>query len=587
MVKRTLTMSLCWLTIIAVVASCGPNPELVSDDDTTTEITPEPDLSRYNTDFDSLEKISAWQDQVHQQIDIYVEADQNLRQIFDELDQAPFNQRALNQMVENGRENCYGEDETRINFWLNQKPELTDQCRQDRFGDYQAPIPSRAEAVRLEESDSEYQAGKVYLELEDLDSARRCARALAQEGEWQVSANLSIGTGDEELVFKAVDILIDGGQLSRVRAVMQEALITGNGQLAGEIAGQYNLDLINDRTQGVIRQLAEAGDTILLKGLIEQRLAENAFASRPDEHRHFHLNRFMVGVVADIVTLGEHDQEAARKYATTYLNWSEANVFSGIRCPDGCGTVPVPGSVALYQLVRGDSTLKQRYLDLIGPSLETVYCGGDYGSCAQRKEWGDECWFDAEGGDFALWAMLAAVRQVGDKDLKQAWETQINRLFANCCYLRSFSLFVLKGTRPENDCGSHMICKLMNGQCRMADEYETAISKDIYQPWNYISAHHETMRYMKHSPELEPDFHNRFNAVSNENSSALSELGKLLQSPYWVAGRNLEFNGQCPVTPCANSDSDQMMRPLLAELEEKAPLHYARLISDHPDLVNE
>jgi len=96
MVKRTLTMSLCWLTIIAVVVSCGPNPEPVSDDDTTTEIMPEPepepDLTQYDMTFDSPDKILAWQQEVHQQVDIYVEADQNLRQIFDELDQAPFKQ---------------------------------------------------------------------------------------------------------------------------------------------------------------------------------------------------------------------------------------------------------------------------------------------------------------------------------------------------------------------------------------------------------------------------------------------------------------------------------------------------------------
>lgn len=271
-----------------------------------------------------------------------------------------------------------------------------------------AKKPTAAEAARLEAGDEEFAAGLAYVALGDKAAARRCLSALKDEVEWNAVATLALALGDEEELHAALDVLVADGRDDLVVSVVGDAIAAGKSDRALALAKKYEVDLGSDELYDTILARALAGDAKMLVPYVEkqaERWATLSADSPAEVMTSYDAFGHWVPSVELVVLAAKSDKNAALELARGYLADPRFNAVAWLHCGEGCGTVPVSGTVELYQLAKTDPELKAAYL-------------------ARVRGWGAVAFKDeyVEWDGDTLGALMAKVRKTKDADLIKAWD---------------------------------------------------------------------------------------------------------------------------------------------------------------------
>lgn len=296
------------------------------------------------------------------------------------------------------------------------------------------PTPRADEALVLEAQDKEWAAAEIWIALNRLEDAKRCGKALEEEGEWKVAAMVAVHTGDLVALDRATEKLVVADQVGRAQDIASYAFHEGKVDVAKHIAKTHDWRIVEILTSFQIRRLALEGDSSILYELLDREIA----AWESGEFWTLEKYPSPATIVADIAILGQTDKVKAREYAGRYLRLPHANVFIWDHCAEGCYLQPVRGSLELYQLVKSDAVLRELYFSHIRQwFVDTFPAEGEdsgdpvtLGAPEFLRGFGLDMW-GRDGGykpSNLLFTYLWQVRQSGDAELKAFWIKMIDAL---------------------------------------------------------------------------------------------------------------------------------------------------------------
>lgn len=277
------------------------------------------------------------------------------------------------------------------------------------------PVPnaSAADAKALEDTNQKWPAARMYLQLGDTASAKRCAQKLLDEGSNVAAAQISVRTGDTAVLDAAVDKLLAADYLTRLREdVVNVAVWYGEIDMAMRVVERAGWTVSEEIDADDIRAAALRGDTAPLARLIESELAAW------EEKRFWNDGLWPPNLIADIVTLARKDRAKALAFAKRFLGMPSANVVAYVSCGEGCGQTPMTGTFELYALVKSDPQLRAQYLERTRQWLREN---------GASKEAPAERYIAGQDPGYATWneieyAYLEGVRKTGDAEFIRIWE---------------------------------------------------------------------------------------------------------------------------------------------------------------------
>jgi len=397
------------IALVSFVSACDDYEVSDSTDSAIEDSTPAPPLAPLpNVFFNTEDKIEVWQEDVAREIDKTAELD-DPNEIVQLIAAFDINQDALKSMAGDTR------------YWMG--PVANEPHEYDEIDDPHDVSLTITDAERLEDADSEYEAGKIYAHLGDTAGVIRCAEALVDEGEWKAVALLGIYLDDFALLDQATDKMMAADLRSKTCDVINVAISSGQTKAAKHVADRHGFDVVDGNSSyTIIDRVLGDNDYELLPDLVEWQMTSD------DPERSVEL----------IVILAEHDKMAARGYARQYLEQDKANTFGSVGCYDGCYAYGVTGSIGFYNLVKGNAELRELYFQRTRESVERFIYYGRYSEVDLRTteliegyDFTEQMYYMTSGmqsfaGGFTeyssiLWSALYAVRLNGDANLIAAW----------------------------------------------------------------------------------------------------------------------------------------------------------------------
>lgn len=209
-------------------------------------------------------------------------------------------------------------------------------------GDPPGYKPTSAEAKGLEDKGEHWEAGRVYVRLNDQAGVRRCADELKKKIEWKAAAMLAVHLGDQKLFDLGADTLLKADQLSRTMDLFAYAVQNGRQDYASAALARRGMTVSEEYAE----QFARAGWTDPLRKTIEKQFETEDYPGlgKADMLYRIFLCRF-----------AGKEQDTLRKLLLTYVQQPKAEVVlrvdSGGEGPDQFGRLRE--AAELWKAVQG------------------------------------------------------------------------------------------------------------------------------------------------------------------------------------------------------------------------------------------
>lgn len=411
---RSILPLLC--AILVILQACGKNETPVP----TLEPELEPFIVEQDESFSTPEKIKAWKEEV-----ALLAASKphvsDLQKTLAPLSSFTFDEASLATLIgpdlydvspQNPFFSSYGNE-----AWCAGEQNLEDR---DNIG-------SLAEAQKLEASDEEWRASRIYQNLKRADDARRCMLSLKQEQEWAAAGRLAVELGDFDTLDKVVDTLCASDQTTKIRNLIRYAIRLNHVQTAKHITKRMDWKLYDTEWETLTWAIAcRAEDLVpeILPDFMADFMDEDGLPRGREDL-----------ILAYVVMQARTDKEKALGYARTLLQNPRLNVVASVSCGEGCDITPVIGTVEFWNLIRHDEGLSSAYLDRVNdwfapfvfdPTLpawteSSTVQGGPYEASLITWDMG----YPVRA--HLLWNLLRAVAQNGDPKLREAYLSILDR----------------------------------------------------------------------------------------------------------------------------------------------------------------